>query len=225
MLLRACGLRAPPLLARPAAQAAVVAQVRAFAREIVDEGFPVEDLLDVYFTFERLRRASGANLRKYLPTAEVVTPFCGRAYMRAAFQFDALHRWTEPLHYQMLRMLDRRLHRLRFQSGQRRWKSQNAVWNWRRRKVWSAIRTRLPWRTRVLFKKRSPYHQIDWLEAHLSLVREVCLDTPSDDLWQVLNRERVESMLHEGRRDARRKGCNPLFKVVTLCFARAAGVA
>jgi asparagine synthase (glutamine-hydrolysing) len=226
VLLRACGLRAPPLLARPAAHAAVVAHVRAFAREIMNEGFPVEDVLDLYFTFERLRRASGANLRKYLPTAEVVAPFCGRAYMRAAFQFDALHRWTEPLHYQMLRRLDRRLHRLRFQSGQRRWKSQNAIWNWRRRKVWTAISTRLPWRARVLFKKRSPYHQFDWLEAHLPLVRQVCLDTPcSDDIWQVLYRDRLESMLQEGNREARRKSCNPLFRVVTLSFARAAGVA
>ena len=49
----------PAPLARPAAQAAVVAQVRAFAREIVDEGFPVEDVLDLYFTFERLRRCVG----------------------------------------------------------------------------------------------------------------------------------------------------------------------
>ena len=76
------------------------------------------------------------------PTAEVVAPFCGRAYLRAAFQFDALHRWTEPLHYQMLRTLDRRLHRMPFQSGQRRWKSQNAMWNWRRRQIWTAVTTR-----------------------------------------------------------------------------------
>ena len=82
-------------------------------REIMDEGFPAEDVPDVYYTYEQIRRWAGADLRKYLPTAEVVAPFCGRAYMRAAFQFDALHRWTEPLHYQMLRMLDRRLHRMR----------------------------------------------------------------------------------------------------------------
>ena len=169
--------------------------------------------------------ASGANLRKYLPTAEVVAPFCGRAYMRAAFQFDALHRWTEPLHYQMLRMLDRRLHRMPFQSGQRRWKSQNAIWNWRRGQIGTAISARLPWKARVLFRKQSAYHQADWLEAHVSLVRQVCLDTPSDDIWQVLNRERLESMLREGNSDARRRGRESLFRAVTLCFARAAGVA
>ena len=191
----------------------------------MDEGFPVEDVPDLYFTYERVRRWAGANLRKYSPTAEVVAPFCGRAYMRAAFQFDALHRWTEPLHYQMLRMLDRRLHRMPFQSGQRRWKSQNAIWNWRRSQIWTAINARLPWRARVLFRKHSPYHQVDWLEAHLSLVRQVCLDMPSDDIWQVLNRERLESMLREENSHARRRGANPLFRAVTLCFARAAGVA
>ena len=225
VLLRAPGRKDTQPLARPAAHAAVVDHVSAFVQEMVDEGFPVEDVPDLYYAYERVRRCSGANLRKYLPTAEVVAPFCGRAYLRAAFQFDALHRWTEPLHFQMLRSLDRRLHRMPFQSGQRRWKSQNAIWNWRRRQVWTAVNSRLPWRTRVLFRKHSPYHQVDWLEAHLSLVRQVCLDMPSDDIWQVLNRERLESMLREGNSDARRKGINPLFRVVTLCFARAAGVA
>jgi asparagine synthase (glutamine-hydrolysing) len=226
VLLRLCGLQTAQVLARPAAQVAVVDHVRRFVQETLDEGFPVEDVPDVYFTYDRLRRASGANLRKYSPTAEVVAPFCGRAYMRAAFQFDALHRWTEPLHYQMLRRLDRRLHRMRFQSGQRRWKSQNAMWNWRRRQLWTAVNVRLPWRARVLFKKRSPYHQVQWLEAHLSHVRQVCLDTPcSDDLWQVLDRDRLESMLHEENREARRRSCHPLFRVVTLSLARAAGVA
>ena len=224
-MVRAAGLKATQLLARPAAHAAVVDHVSAFVKEVLDEGFPVEDVPDLYFAYERVRRFSGANLRKYLPTAEVVAPFCGRAYLRAAFQFDALHRWTEPLHFQILRMLDRRLHRMPFQSGQRRWKSQNAIWNWRRRQVWTGVNSRLPWRARVFFRKHSPYHQVDWLEAHLSLVRQVCLDMPSDDIWQVLNRERLESMLREGNSDARRKGINPLFRVVTLCFARAAGVA
>ena len=108
----------------------------------MDEGFPAEDVPDLYFTFERVRRSSGGRSAEYSPTAEVVAPFCGRAYMRAAFQFDALHRWTEPLHYQMLRMLDRRLHRMTFQSGQRRWKSQNAIWNWRRLSNWTCSQPR-----------------------------------------------------------------------------------
>ena len=154
VLLRALGRKATQPLARPAAQAAVVDHVRAFVQEIMDEGFPVEDVPDLYYTYERVRRWAGANLRKYSPTAEVVAPFCGRAYMRAAFQFDALHRWTEPLHYQMLRLLDRRLHRMTFQSGQRRWKSQNAIWNWRRRQIWTAVNARLPWRAQVLFRKQ-----------------------------------------------------------------------
>ena len=225
VLLRTLGQKAAQPLVRPPAQAAVVDHVRAFVREIMDEGFPVEDVPDLYLAYERVRRSSGANLRKYLPTAEVVAPFCGRAYMRAAFQFDALHRSTEPLHYQMLRMLDRRLHRMTFQSGQRRWKSQNAIWNWRQGQIGTAINARLPWRARVLFRKQSAYHQADWLEAHVSLVRQVCLDTPSDDIWQVLNRERLESMLREGNSDARRRGRESLFRAVTLCFARAAGVA
>ena len=99
------------------------------------------------------------------------------------------------------------------------------MWNWRRRQIWTAVNARLPWRAQVLFKKHSPYHQVDWLEAHLSLVRQVCLDMPSDDLWQVLDREYLESMLREENRHARRRGANPLFRAVTLCFARAAGVA
>ena len=121
----------------------------------------------------------GANLRKYSPTAEVVAPFCGRAYMRAAFQFDALHRWTEPLHYQMLRMLDRRLHRMPFQSGQRRMEEPEcdlelaaAVRSGPAVKRASALESSGPVQV-----SQSPYHQVDWLEAHLPLVRQVCLDT------------------------------------------------
>jgi asparagine synthase (glutamine-hydrolysing) len=225
VVLRVTRLNLPQPIARPTAQAATLDQVRAFVREATDEGFPADDLLDVFFTYERLRRWAGANLRKYSPTAEVVTPFCTRPYMRASFQFDALHRWTEPMHYQMLRMLDRRLHRMPFQSGQRGWKSRNAVWNWRQQQMWTTIKPRLPWRIQKLFQKQSPYHQISWLEAHLPLVRQICLDGPSDDLWSVLDRERLEALLARENTDGRRRAGDPLFRAVTLCFARAADVA
>ena len=55
------------------------------------------------------------------------------------------------------------------------------------------------------------------------MARQVGLDTASDDLWQVLNRERVESMLHEGQRNARRKGCNQLFRVADALLRASGG--
>ena len=101
-----------------------------------------------------------------------------RSYMRASFQFDALHRWTEPLHYQMLRMLDRRLHRMPFQSGQRRMEEPECGMEL------AASANVDPHSSHVCrgeFRRavpvnQSPYHQVAWLEAHLPLVRQVCLD-------------------------------------------------
>ena len=40
-----------------------------------------------------------------------------------------------------------------------------------------------------------------------------------------LDREHLESMLREENSRERRRAANPLFRTVTLCFARAAGVA
>ena len=69
VLLRTLGRKAPQPLARPASQGAVVDHVRAFVQEVMDEGFPAEDVPDLYYTYERVRRRAGVNLRKYSPTA------------------------------------------------------------------------------------------------------------------------------------------------------------
>lgn len=208
-------------LVREEAVKSVRDHIERFVKQAREDGFGIADLPDVFYAFDRVRRWAGSGARTWLPVRDVVAPFCTRAFLRASFQFDALHRATEPLHFRLLKLVNPDLHRLPFQTGARSWKSQNAWWNRWSGRTKKAVMHRLPWRVQVLFHKASPYDHMRFLESHLDTIRETCLDVPKEDgLWQFVDRARLEFLLRPNSGEARRRNGDPFFNIATLCYAK-----
>jgi asparagine synthase (glutamine-hydrolysing) len=174
----------------------------------LDEGAPVEDIPDLFYAQERVRRWAGSNARKVRPWVDLFSPFCTRPFVNAAFALSPSVRFSEPIHYQLLR-LHPELHRIPFASGS--WRSQNthlAMFNM----IWEKKIRRVPQSHSV-----ATSYQAILLEGNLKEVRDFCLAYPDSCVWNYVRRSLFESLLNAATPLETRQSRVPLLlQVLTL---------
>jgi len=193
-----------------------------FVERVVGEGFSPLDVPDVFYTFDRVRRWAGTQARKAMPGCDLFAPLCTRPFLEAAFSMSALHRCSEPLHYELIKLLVPQLHDLPFEKGP--WRSQNPLWTigrwiagWPLRKVPSRIRSRF---VRQESKKPIQARALDqpaWLEAQRSALRELCLDQSDSAIWSFVDRSVFERIMSPAADPAERhRRFESLYVIATL---------
>ena len=114
---------------------------------------------------------------------------------------SALRRYSEPLHYELTKLLVPQLHGFPSEKGP--WRSQNPLWNvakwmagWPLRKVPARIRSGFARRESKQPVQAEAFDRPAWLEAQRSALRELCLDQSNSGLWSFVDRsvfERITS--------------------------------
>lgn len=176
----------------------------------LDEGCPIADIPDVFYTAERVRRWAATNARKIRPWVDVFAPLCTRPFVEAAFGLAPSLRFCEPVHYQLLR-LNPELHRMPFATQP--WGSQNSslgmvnmIWEKKIRRARSSHNT-------------GTFYQAVLLERKLNEVRDFCLAQGDSCVWNYIRRPRFESLLHPTTPPETRQNQLPLLlQVVTLLY-------
>jgi asparagine synthase (glutamine-hydrolysing) len=196
--------------------------LQSFVGELIGEGFPPLDVPDAFYTFERVRRWAGSNARKSRAVSDRFSPFCTKTFVEAAFRLPALYRCSEPLHYEVIRLLLPELHRLPF--GNDPWPFQQPFVNLVRmaaerqtHRARSGLRQRI-FRQRLRRLKRAvDFDHTAWLEAKCAWLRELCLDQPDSLLWEFVDRAKFERLTAKTADAAARRGSiDGLYAVATL---------
>ncbi|MBI5098008.1 MAG: hypothetical protein HZB30_02055 [Nitrospirae bacterium] len=176
-----------------------------FVAQYTDCGFALNDIPDVFFLYSRLRRKRGSNKRVYMQYQDFFSPFITRALIEAVFSMPAAQRYTEPLHYNLIRLLSPELHRIPLDKGH--WLPQSSVThliNYYRNRMSNRVRQRISSFLNIGSKSgkisktfhsaTDMFDQTKWFEAKREQVREFCLDNNDSAIWHFLNRSLFEKI-------------------------------
>ncbi len=175
----------------------------------LDEGCPIADIPDLFYTSERVRRWAASNARKVRPWVDLFAPLCTRPFVEAAFRLVPSLRFCEPIHYHLLR-LNPELHRIPFSGAA--WRNQNPNLSMLKM-VWEK---KIRPGNRQLRSLRTPYQAI-LLEQKLKEVRDFCLTQRDSCIWNYIHQPQVESLLHlTTSPETRQRHLPLLLQVLTL---------
>lgn len=206
--------------------------VHRFVTQRVGEGLTPVDAPDLFWTYQNVSRRSGSGTRRVMPVGDLFSPYCSRSFVKAAFAMPALQRYTEPLHFNLIRLLAPELHGLPFDKEP--WRSQQPAMNLLHlygastlRNARRKARRRITSRLRRLKPKKSlqkprPFDRSSWFEAKREQVREICLDQNNPLLWSFVDRsvfERITSSVTDPAERSRYR--DMLYNIVTLFYYEA----
>ena len=179
--------------------------VYSFVKQYTDVGFAPVDIPDVFFLYSRLRRRRGSNKRVYTQYQDFFTPFITRSFLEAVFSMPARQRYSEPLHYNIIRLLSPGLHSLPLDSAP--WKSQRAsvhLINYYGKRMSNRVRNKMS-RIMAMDSQSKKVHKkshtatdmfdnVGWFKAKREEVREFCLDQKDSLIWDFVNHSLFEKI-------------------------------
>jgi len=207
--------------------------IHRFVAQRADDGFAPSDIPDVFYAYQHVGRRGGTNMRQSTAIFDVFSPYCTRPFIEATFAISALKRYTQPLHYNVMRLLSPEMHEMPFNPvGTGPWPLQQPVlnllksygglkWQGMRRKLLNSQRPKrrggLPFIVRDNMFDRS-----GWFEAKREHVREICLDQSDSLLWSYVDRplfDRITSSATDAAERARYM--KALYHIITLFYYEA----
>ncbi len=200
--------------------------LRDFVTQAIDYGFPLIDIPDVLYAYQRAARRGGLSARGSSQIRDVFSPCCSRPFVEAAFSMPALQRYTQPLHYNLTRLLSPGLFNLPLDKDP--WHFQHPlvnllhVYSTEKLKSFRSKISKLKGDSKVKdsYKKSTIFDDIRLFEAKREEMREICLDQNKDSsLWNIVDRSRFDKITSSDFDPAnRKKYVNMLHRIVTLCY-------
>lgn len=211
-------------LVRKEATALVRDYIRRYVMQCMDDGFDPIDIPDVFGMYQADGRRIGNIARGLMSIRDVFSPFCSRAFVEATFAMPALHRYSESLHYNLMKSLAPELHKMPFDK--KPWPLQhpqlNLFYSYGSARLRSALR-RIhiysrrkpePWP-----KQTSVVHPSGLFETKREQLREICLDQKNSSLWDFVDRAVYERITSSTSEPPERFGClGVLYRIATLFY-------
>jgi hypothetical protein len=180
--------------------------IHRFVVQYLNEGFAPVDIPNVFYLYSRIRRKRGNNKRVQMQYQDFYTPYISRAYIQAAFAISALERFSDPIHYNIIRLLLPKLHSIPLDKIP--WPYQNPVVNvlytYYKEKILNRVRHRIS-NTLTSGRKLKQmsikahyatdmFDQTSWFEAKREQIREFCLDQNDSLIWNFVDRSVFEKI-------------------------------
>jgi asparagine synthase (glutamine-hydrolysing) len=179
--------------------------------QCLDDGFAPIDIPDVFEIYQGDGRRVGCNARGLMEARDVFSPYCSRFFLEAAFSIPAIQRYTEPLHYNLLKILQQKLHELPFDKES--WRFQQPYLNLfykyfapKLDKSFGRISCLLSKRRRKSTENPATFNRFDWFEVKRKTIREICLDQNDSSLWNYVDRQKFEQIMDDDADPADRSG-------------------
>lgn len=201
-------------LLTPRCAASARAHLGAFVARTADEGFSPPEVPDAFYLFERETGYGAANARKVGYLGPVFVPYFTRPFIESAFSLSPAKRFSEPIHFELLGLLDRRLQDFGVERGY--WHSQAPYLNLVRHRWHRKARMMVGLEGRRPKARVGLLDQAAWIETMRASLRERYLDERASDLWEFVDRSAFEAVMAEGAGDRRRLLGGTLLDVFTL---------
>jgi asparagine synthase (glutamine-hydrolysing) len=204
--------------------------VRDTCQAFLGDGFEPLDVPDAFYTFDRVRRWSGANARKNSPVCDKFTPFCTYPFIETAFAMPLSDRIAQLLHIELIRAAEPSLLDFAFDKplcAELPKRSAKLV-------VADTVREAAPrWLLRILrygvrqLQRRKSQEengpvQAEWVEAKRKSILDVCLSQHSSVLWDYVDRRSFENIMSSPTAaQVRRAYCKRILSIATLFYYEA----
>jgi asparagine synthase (glutamine-hydrolysing) len=180
------------------------------------EGWPVAELSEAFYTFERVGCAGAAGPRREAARSDIFTPFSSRAFINYCFSLNPAERLVEAPHYRLLTVLSPRLRDRPFAKPfyPQHPRLAGLLASSRLLRELRSRRLSLPTlrsgaAAPVTFTGR-------WLEENLELMRAIFSDA-DPELWTVIDRHRLQRLLSVPARE-RASYVEPLLRAATVAW-------
>jgi hypothetical protein len=202
-----------------------------FTKKSVDSGFSTTDLDAVYFTAQGVRRWAGANVRTITSYTDVFVPLATRPYVAAALTIPAYQRYSERIPKTLIHYLAPELDGVPLQIPWHAQTKSGILFEYLLSRSQKTIPVRAirkiyrlmtgvgstsgnvePWHGAARDQHRSLL-----LESKLDEYRSICFDQASSDLWQLVDRGKLEEILSPSKNATdRRHHQTMLYDIFTL---------
>ena len=193
-----------------------------------EEGWRTREVLEAAYAFERVSHWGAAGVRRACATTDVFSPFVTTDFLQFAFAMRSGARYVEAPHRMLLDELAPELRDVAFNRPWRPQYPELAPVLIGMEAVHGAASRRSATKRSALASRRSnagPGMEISgrrfdqfghaWLESGITHLRDEMLARPESPVWDYLNRQRVEKLLH-GDADTRSPFLEPLCRVLTV---------
>ena len=196
-----------------------VATARAYLDRFVaarlEEGWRPREVSEAYYGFERVRYWASAGVRRASVATDLWTPFVSRNYLEYCWSLTPEERAVEAAHWRLFSELDPRLRDHRFDNP---WRPQGrprlVPWMVGSDIARAAARRAL---SRGAPSAAVPPFGLRWVEAGLPSLRELAGSLPDADVWQFVDRGRLQTLL-AGPAPARAAVAEGLCRVLTVLW-------
>ncbi len=177
---------------------------------------------DYFYIYERLGRHHGNNWRINRASADIFSLFCSRVYLRAALRVHPVDKIVYPLHYRIMKKINTKLFEMPTIYG--KWPLQSGKVKHYLNKVKPLIGYFSRFKPANIVKngtgkKRilSAYDRKLLLDTRLDEIRNVCFDNAGSELWQLINRKKLEEILCP-ESEIQQEGLPQIFNIATLFY-------
>jgi asparagine synthase (glutamine-hydrolysing) len=204
-------------LMTPEARVMLEHSVNRFCADRFSEGWRVNEMAELFYTFERVVGWGSTGPRRAAVADDLFSPYCSRRYAEYCLGLSPAQRYVELPYHRLISRLSPQLRDHRFAIPLRPPRPRRAGWR-ATRKLTRTLVERSGLRTS---KGNAPAQDgwpfvFEWFERHLDFMRELCAED-SSALWQVIDRERINDLLH-GTREQRYPQLDGLLRVATVLW-------
>ncbi|MBV8942441.1 MAG: hypothetical protein JO240_11970 [Solirubrobacterales bacterium] len=204
----------------------VIGFIDRYIDERLHEGWPVRELAEAFYAFERISTWASAGPRRAAKTSDIFNPFSTRTFINYCFALKPSERYVEAPHHRLLMALDPEFagHRFEFPFlPQRPWLAGVLA----TRQLWRAIRSGPRRGASVPGAHEEPLFLNRWLATHSDFLRTLVDEAPPP-ISQLIDRERAIKLLAASSaeqadcRDALLRLATPLWLLADLAAPRVA---
>jgi hypothetical protein len=195
-----------------------------FVTECLDDGFDPIDIPDLFGMYQGDGRRVGNNARALMSIRDVFSLYCTRAFIEASFATPILQRYSESLHFNLMKLLAPQLLHIPFES--KKWPLQNSLLNvlyaYGNHKFKGSLR-RIHLYNPAKQKRKERQNAVNapfsWFEAKREHMRSLCLDQINSAVWDFVDRVVYEKLTDSTTAQEERLRClKALFNISTLFY-------
>ncbi|MCB0749520.1 MAG: hypothetical protein KDC90_18825, partial [Ignavibacteriae bacterium] len=173
--------------------------MNSFFDTYLDKGVDSRLIPELFYIFERTGRHHANHRGINKNAADIFSLFCTKTYLKEAFSVHPLDKASNPIHYKILKSINKELFHLPNTHG--RWPIQNR----KMRQIWGNVKPIIKKRLSSTKSKSnsgsnskpriSAYDHRRILETKLDEIKSVCLDQTNSELWSLIKRDKFENII------------------------------
>lgn len=200
-----------------------------FFKNFSEKGVDFKSFPDFLLLFDRVSRFHGNNRSIYKNYSDPFSVFCTKAYLTTAFKLHPLKKFSYPIHYKLMKLLNVELMKMPNIHGT--WPIRNLHIKILAtkakpflKKYISSVRTfaGMPQKVKLSERAKVPGLQIvdrlGIVETKLDEIKGICFDQTNSEIWQFINKGNLENILL-GKIEIGEPELFQLYSIITLFYS------